>query len=228
MAKVDLADHMRERRTVSSDELVDAGPFVTISREYGCHGFSLGLLLLEILNDDAEPGKAWRIYHREILENLAAETDTAADVLEKERRSKPRPLVEFFRALGKKRPPSGYEIRNRISETIRKLAIEGHAILIGQGGAGAVQDLANGLSVGLEAPEDWRVKQIAFREGLTETEAKLSVREKQQEREYLRRTYKSRSQRTPAFHVVYDCSVFTLAQIARQIVLALKLKACIK
>jgi len=227
MAKVDLADHMRERRTVASEELLSAGPFVTISREYGCQGFSLGLLLLEILNEEAEPGKVWRIYQREILENLAAETDTAAVVLEKERRSKPRPLVEFFRSLGKKRSPSGYEIRNRMSTIIRKLAIEGHAILIGQGGAGAVLELDHGLSGRLEAPEDWRVKQIAFQEGLTETEAKLSVRQREQDREYLRKMYRSRFQRMAAFQLIYDCSAFTLAQIAQQIVLALRLKGCI-
>lgn len=228
MAKVDLAEHMRERRTEASEELRNAGPYVTISRQFGCQGFSLGLLLLEILNEDVEPEKVWRIYHREILENLAAETDTAAEELQKERRSRPRPLVDFFRSLGKKRPPSGYEIRNRMGTLIRNLAIQGHAILIGQGGAGAVGDLENGLCVRLEAPEEWRVKQIAFREGLNETEAKLRVRAEEQEREYLRKMYKSRSSRTPAFHLVYDCSVFTLAHIARQIVLALKLKGCLE
>jgi len=227
MAKVDLADHMRERRTETGEELGNAGPFVTISRQYGCHGFSLGLLLLEILNEDAEPDRVWRIYHREILESLAAETDTAAELLQKERRARPRPLVDFFRSLGRKRPPSGYEIRSRMSTIIRDLAIQGYAIIIGQGGAWAVQDLPNGLSVRLEAPEEWRVKQIAFREGLGETEALLRVRAEEQEREYLSKVYKSRAQRMPAFHLVYDCSVFTLAHIARQIVLALRLKGCL-
>jgi hypothetical protein len=135
--------------------------------------------------------------------------------------------VDFFRSLGRKRSLSGYEIRNRISAIIRDLAIQGHAILIGQGGAAAVQDLHNGLSVRLEGPEEWRVKQIAFQEGLNETEAKLRVRAKERERAYLRKMYTSRLQRTPAFHVVYDCSMFTLAHIARQIVLALKLKGCL-
>ncbi len=39
--------------------------------------------------------------------------------------------------------------------------------------------------------------------------------------------YGARFPRKPAFHLVYDCSVFTLAQIAQQIVLALRQKGCL-
>jgi len=222
MAKVDLADHMKERRTAPGPEPEECGPFVTISRQYGCHGFSVGLLLLELLNEDAEPGQAWQIYHREILTNLAEETNIAEDVLDKERRAKPRLLVDFFKSLNKDKKVSGLQIRNRIATIIRSLAIDGHAILIGQGGAGATHDLPNGISVRLEAPLDWRVKQIAFRDGLNDTEAKLRIKAKEQEREYLRKMYEARFPRRPAFHLVYDCSVFSLAQIAQQIVLAMK------
>ena len=227
MAKVDLADHMKERRTAASVEPEECGPFVTVSREYGCHGFNVGLLLMEILNEDAEPGKFWKIYHREILTNLAEETNIAEEVLDSERRAKPRFLVDFFKSLGKGKKVSGMQIRNRIATLIRGLAIEGHAIMIGQGGAGATSDLPGGLSVRLEAPLEWRVKQIAFREDLNDTEAKLRIRAMEQEREYLRKMYEARFPRKPAFHLVYDCSVFTLAQIAQQIVLALKLRGCL-
>jgi hypothetical protein len=224
MAKLSLSDHMKEQRTEDSDELKDAGPFVTISRQFGCYGFSLGLLMLEILNDDAPPGRTWKVYQKEILAKLATETNMAEEILERERRSKPRLIVDFFRSLSKDRIPSGYEIRNRITTIIRSLAMEGHAIIIGQGGAGATQDMPNGLSLRLEAPDEWRVREVALREGLNETKAKLRVLAKEQEREYLRKLYQARNPRDPAFHVVYDCSVFTLAQIAQQAVYAMKLR----
>ena len=224
MAKLSLPDHMKEHRGDPQQEPEHCGPFLTISRQYGCYGFSLGLLLMEILNDDAPPDRIWKIYHKEILARLATETNIATELLEQERRTKPRLIVDFFRALSKEKIPSGYEIRNRITTLIRGLAIDGYAIIIGQGGAGATQDLPNGLSIRLEAPEDWRVKQIAFREGLTETEARLQVRAMEQEREYLRKIYESQSARKPSFNLVYDCSIFTLAQIAQHVVHGLKLK----
>ena len=227
MGKASLSKHMREDLTAVEDDAGDAGPFVTISRQFGCHGFSVGLLLLDLLNDGADPDESWKIYHREILTRLATETDLAEDILERERRAKPRLITGFFKSLGKGRVPSGMQIRNQITTIIRGLAIEGRAVIIGQGGSGATMDLPNGLSVRLEAPEDWRVKQVAFRDGLTETQARLRIREKEREREYLRKLYQAKFRRTPAFNLLYDCSEFSLAQIAQQIIYALKLKGYI-
>lgn len=223
MARVSLPDHMKEQPP-EPEAQENVGPYLTISRQFGCYGFSLGMLLLEVLNEDAAPEQMWKIYHKEILDRLATESNMAAEMIERERRNKPRLIVDFFRALSKERVPSGYEIRNRITTIIRGLAAQGHAIIIGQGGSGATADLPNGLSVRLEAPEDWRVRQIAFREGLTENEARISMQAKEQEREYLRKIYERQFHRRPAFNLIYDCSVFSLAQIAQQVAYAMKLK----
>ena len=229
MAKVSLSEDMQEHpaETDRDKEVRSAGPFAVISRQYGCYGFSLGLLLMEVLNDEADAAHTWKIYHKEILSRLASETQLAAELLERERRTKPRLFLDFFRAMKKDRVPSGYEIRNRMTALIRRLAIDGYAIVIGQGGAGATHDLPNGIAVRLEAPVDWRVKEVAFREGLTETEARLRVRAQERERVYLERVYTMRFPRKPAFHIVYDCSVFSLAQIAQQVVYAMKMKGCV-
>ncbi len=227
MAKVSLSDNMQEhpKETARAKEAQHAGPFVTISRQFGCYGFSLGLLLMEVLNDEVTTeGHVWKIYHKEILERLATETNLATEMLERERRTAPRLFLDFFRTLGKNRVPSGYEIRNRITSLVRSLAMDGHAILIGQGSAGATHDLPNGISIRLDAPLDWRVKEVAFREAITETEARMRVRAKEREHAYLQRVYAMRYPRKPAFHLVYDCSVFTLAQIAQHVVYAMRLR----
>ncbi|MFW6062436.1 MAG: AAA family ATPase [Planctomycetota bacterium] len=229
MAKVSLAEHMQERPAENGGEHPEnPGPYITISRQFGCWGFSLGLLLLDLLNEDAKPGQAWKIYHKEILDKLASETNLATDVLEQQRRAKPRLLADFFRSLSGEKIPSGMEVRNRLQTIIRGLAMGGYAIVVGQGGAGATADLENGLRIRLEAPEDWRVKQVAFREGLSETQAKLRIQAKQREQEYLRKLYERRFPRRPAFSLVYDCSVFSLAQIAQHVVHAMQLKGVIE
>jgi cytidylate kinase len=226
MAKDSLAEQMTQPGKATRQEAEPGGPFIAISREFGCGGFSLGLLLLDLLNEGAEEGKSWQIYHKEILENLASETNVALEIIERQRRAKPGLLSEFFRTLaGKKdRVPSGMEIRNRMTQIIRELATEGRAILVGQGSTGATADLPNGLSVRLEAPEAWRVKQIAFREGLSETQAKLRLQEESEQREYLRKIYERKYPRKPLFHLCFDCSAFSLAQIATLVFRAVKLK----
>ncbi len=229
MAKVSLASHMREQRSDADEDRgeADAGPFITISRQFGCYGFSLGLLLMEILNENAGADTTWKIYHGEVLERLATETNLAAELLDRQRRTKPRLLVDFFMAMASERVPSGMEVRRHITMIIRGLAIEGYAIIIGQGGSAATKDLPNGLSVRLEAPVQWRVKEVAFREGLSETKARLRIKAKDREREYLAKLYESRNQTSRPYDLIYDCSSFTLAQIAQHVAYAMKLKGCL-
>lgn len=226
MAKITLPNHMREslHGQVGAEGV---GPFLTISRQFGCWGFSLGLLLLEVLNEEAAPEKTWKVLNREILERLARETNLAAEILEHQRRSKPSLIVDFFRSFSDQRVPSGYEIRNRITTIIRGEAIRGHAVIIGQGGAGATADLPSGLSIRLEAPEQWRARQVAFREGMSEDEARDRICVIEREREYLRKIYELRFPRRPSFHLTYDCSIFTLAQIAQHVVYAMRLRGMI-
>ena len=227
MAKVALAEYMREKPLAARGRVGMSGPFVTVSRQYGCYGFSLGLLLREVLNEHAPPTHGWQVYNKEILNRLATETHLAAELLEAERKSKPRLVVDFFRAFAPERIPSGVEIRKKVTTIVRGLAMRGHAIIIGQGSAGATADLANGLSVRLEAPEDWRVSQIALRERVSLDEARQLIAQREQEREYLREIYEQIFPRKPAFNLVYDCSAFTLAQIAQHVVCAMRLKGCV-
>jgi len=132
MAEDSLAKQMSEIRAPGEKDLAQAGPFIAISREFGCGGFSLGLLLLDLLNDEAEEGQSWQIYHKEILDNLAQETNLTPEILERRRRQKPGLLANFFQSFaGKKgRVPSGLEIRNRMTAILRELAIEGRCTTV--------------------------------------------------------------------------------------------------
>jgi cytidylate kinase len=224
-AKTNLATFMREKRDEEQQE--DPGPFLTISRQYGCHGYFLGLLLVDMLNNEPGPGAPWKVYQREILERLSKETDIGADVINRLRRERPRLLVNFFRNLSSKKAPGAYEIRNRIANMIRALSYKGHCILIGMGGAGATADLENGLRVRLEAPKDWRVKRVVESEGISPVEAKLLLQKHDNERDHLRKIYAMKFRREPAFDVVYDCSSFSLAQLTQHIIHAMKLKGLI-
>lgn len=206
------------------DDGAEPGPYIAVSRQYGCSGFALALLLAEILNDTATPGKAWRPYGREILDQLARETNLATDLLAELKVKKPKLLVDFFRSLSGKKIPSGIEVRNRITALVRSLAFEGYSIIVGQGSAGATGDIANGISVRLEAPLAWRIEELRKREGLSVEQVRLRIRECEKERAYLRKIYAMRFPREPAFDITYDLSKFTLAQIAQHVVSMMKLK----
>lgn len=226
MAKPTLSSYIRENLE-DIGRKKEPGPYVTISRQYGCDGYELGEMLAKKLNERAEQAK-WRLYKKELLKQLAEDTGLTEDVIEKERLAKPSLLKDFFRGMRRGGIPDGYEIRNKITIMVRTVAFEGHAIIIGQGGAAATADLANGLSVRIEAGKEWRIIRVSRRESLSRQAASVRIEEVEKTRKHLRKIYEEKNPRGLAFNLVIDNSTFDIEQISDQIIFAMEQKDLLK
>lgn len=202
------------------------GPYITISRQYGCDGLELAGLLIEILNRRDEEQR-WKLYHKELLKQLAEDTGLTEEIIEKEQVSRPSILKDFFRGLMTTNIPGGYEIRKGITMMVRTAAFEGYAVIIGQGGNSATADLANGLSIRIEAPNEWRIARISIRERLSKEQAAVRMAEVDAQRQYLREIYQQQNTRHPAFNLILDNAIFTKEQIVDIILLAMVQKGLI-
>ena len=222
MAKPTLSSYIRDDLE-QLDKKQEPGPFVTISRQYGCDGYELGDLLLKKLNE-RDDGKKWRLFKKEILKQLADDTGLTEEVIEKERLSKPSLLKDFLRGVRRSSIPDGYEIRNKITLMVRTVAFEGHAIIIGQGGTAATADLGNGLSVRLEASREWRIARVSLRENLKRQAAISRIEEVERHRKHLRKIYEEKNPREPAFNLVIDNSMFNIEQAVEMMLFAMEQK----
>jgi cytidylate kinase len=203
------------RRSVTPRESFGTRPFLTISRQYGCGGFALALQVQRLLG--ARGGPRWSIYSKEIIQQLATEMQSSSEVVQRERRRGREPIVEFFRSLSAVRTPSSHEVRHRTAMLIRELVAEGEAIIVGLGGAAATREMPTGLAIRLEAPMEWRVRQVALHQGVNEEQARERLDKVEQEREYLHELYAKWFPRKPAFHLTFDASVFELEDIAQNV-----------
>ncbi len=222
MARPTISSYIRD----NLDDLgkkKEPGPFVTISRQYGCDGYALGELLVKKLNE-REGDDNWRVFKKELLKQLAEDTGLTEEVIEKERLGKPSLLKDFFRGMRHKGIPDGYEIRNKITIMVRTVAFEGHAVIIGQGGTAATVDLDNGLSVRIEASKEWRIARVAVREKLKRQAAIARIEEVDRKRKHLRKIYEEKNPREPAFNLLIDNSMFNIEQAAEQIIFAMEQK----
>lgn len=225
MAKPTISAYLRDHLD-NFGRKQEPGPYLTISRQFGCQGHELGQYLQEKLNERDEQSR-WKMYYKELLRQLAEDTGLTQDLIERERLSKPSLFRDFLRGLKKSTFPDGYEIRNKITLMVRTVAFEGYSIIIGQGGAAATADITNGLSVRIEAPRDWRIARISIREKIDKTAATAKIEEIEQQRKFIRKLYEEKNPREPAFSLVFDNSIFKKEQIADLILQAMEQKGLI-
>ena len=226
MTKPTLSSYLREHLDAERKKK-DPGPFLTISRQYGCDGYELGLTLVEKLAE-RDPQHPWRLYYREMLRQLADDTGVDIELLEKERTSKPSLFKDFLRGLKKTGVPDRLEILHNIKMMVRNLAFEGYNIIVGQGSAAAAADVANGLSIRIEAPKEWRIARICRLESINRQTAAAKLDRIESQRVHLRRSYAMQSQREPAFNIFLDNSVFAKAHIAELVLKAMEEKGMIE
>lgn len=226
MGKPTISSYLREHLDDIGTKQ-EPGPYITISRQWGCDGYGLGQLLVDKLNQRDEEGR-WKLYYKELLKQLAEDTGLTEEMLEKERKSKPSLIKDFLRGLKKNTIPDGYEVRNKITMMVRTVAFEGHAVIIGQGGTAATGDLANGLSIRVEAPRDWRVARICRRDNLDKQAALAKILDIEKDRERLRQIYERQNPREPVFNLVFDNAMFTNEVIAEMILKAMEEKGLIE
>ncbi len=170
------SEHTREVREVQP------GPFVTISRAYGCEGIPLAERLAERLNALSPRPTPWVVTGKEIIQAIAEKRGEAAkfvDALSHSRRSHIRQTVDTL--LGRR--PTEYQAYETLVETILSLAEAGRVILVGRGAAIVCAGVARGIHVRLIAPLAWRSAKISRQRGISLPEAEAIASREEQARE---------------------------------------------
>lgn len=225
MPKPKISAYLREHlEDIGKKKL--PGPYLTISRQYGCDGYELGLLLIEKINE-LYSDSPWKLYFKELLKQLSDDTGLTQELIEKERVARPSMIKDFLRGLCPSSLPDGYEIRRNITVMVRMVAFEGNAIIVGQGGTAATADIDNGLSVRIEASKEWRIARISTREHISKELAEEKIRQVEIERKYLREIYTKMNPDEPTFNLVLDNSIFAKEKMADLILLAMEQRGLI-
>ena len=186
-------------------------PFVTISRQSGAGGASLGEALVQRLNDRdrrdiAAGGRPWTLWDHELVGKVAADHNLPTSVVESLEETRPTWLGQFLASLPSTGSGGGmstdeFTVYRRVAITVRALAEAGRAIIVGRGGAFITRLLPMGVRLRLIAPLRERVNATAAEMGLPQDAAAKALREKDARREaFLRRHWPG---------LVLDPEVFT-------------------
>jgi hypothetical protein len=172
---VELADRQgrfREVRRLSESESTQAGvaegPWIALSRELGSGGGALARLVGKALG--------WRVYDREILSAVAAETHRDTLLVERFDEKGVGDFSEYLAPLILPDDPGQARVLVELRHVIARIGREGNAVLVGRG-ANFVLHPSGGLRVRAVGTPAERAEAIARTEGIAVHAARRRVTE---------------------------------------------------
>ncbi len=205
-------------------------PFVTISRQTGAGGHTLGEALLEAMRQQRDDVlfQGWEMFDhalcRKVLEDPQLKVSMESLLAEGFRSQTEDLLLE----LVSHQTPQ-YVVMKKIFETIEALATVGKVVLVGRAGSVVTRRLPLGVHVRLVASEPTRVHRMRQLLDVGEEEARAAVKKQDSDRARLLRTYFQREIDDPLlYHAVWNTELVSITAIASSIIGLIKDKVASK
>ncbi len=203
-------------------------PFLTISREYGCLGYSVGEAIAEILNKEYHQEPKWTVYDRMIIDHMMKDMNISHELAETLTDKARNSMDYFFKTSFSKFPPEVVVYR-KLVETIRILAANGHAIIIGRVGNVITRDLPQGYHVRLLASTEKKVDNISHQFKVKKSEAKDILAKKGEVREQFLLKHLTVDLNDPAiYNMMINTTDLSIGDTARFILQGMLSKGIIK
>jgi len=206
--------HWKERGELEAGAR-DGKPAFTIAigRQSGARGTSTARAVAERLG--------WAVYDRELLEQIALDTNLKAKVLEEVDENRVGWLREFMESVSSAGRVSDIAYVHRLLKTLASLAARGNCVFVGRGVA-HILPVETTLRVRLVAPVAWRVRATSRKLGVSEAEASLKVAAIDRHRvEFVREHFNQDTTDPSLYDLVLNTARFSVEQCADLIVEAL-------
>ncbi len=191
-------------------------PTITISRQSGSGGHSVGERLLALLRPNSEPGgPPWELFDRNLTQKVLAEhhlPQRLARFMTEDHISEINDTLDELFGL---HPPSWTMVR-QTADTILRLAEAGNVVLIGRAANVITARLPYAFHVRLVGSLDRRIARIQELEHLSPKQARAFVlREDRGRARYLRKYFSRDIDDPMLYHLVLNTDALTVEEAAR-------------
>jgi cytidylate kinase len=215
------------KKTVSMTEK-GALPFITISREYGCLGYHVGVEAARLLNGLCRPDQQWAVFERHLLDRVMEDMHISRELAETLTDKGKSFMADYFRITFSNYPPEA-AVYQKLVETIRLLAANGHAIIIGRVGNVITRDMLHGYHVRLIASPEKKIENISRHFNITVREARDVLSKKGEAREeFILKRLKVDMADTQQYGIVINTSELTIEATARLIVKGMEFSGLVR
>jgi cytidylate kinase len=189
------------------------GPFVTISRESGAGGSAVAAAVAEQLATGPD-ATHWAVYSANLIDEMLLSAGLPARLA----RFLPEDRVsEVSAAIGEivGLHPNLWTLIDRTNELIRRLARDGHAIILGRGGSFVTSTISNGVHVRLVAPAQIRAQRTAVWLGVPPPAAIMhNARRDSARARYVRSNFNADVSDPADYHLVINTGLIPTAAAA--------------
>jgi cytidylate kinase len=214
---IDLLKYMSDRIHEEGIRGKEAGPVITLSREYGCPSKIIaGSLAEELTRKMFVKGKEtkWKVVTKEIMSESARALEIDPEKIKYVFQYEQKSMVDdIISAQFNKYYKSERKIRNTVAKVIRNMAYEGNVIIVGRGGVAITHDIPKSLHIMLEAPLEWRTIRVAENYKISLNEAKKSAIEIDKKRKEFREYFQGKDTDYTRFDLTFNCMSFTIEEI---------------
>jgi len=187
-----LFEYMNRRiggESVPNSRLKESGPVITISRQTGCGASRIAWCVCAEINKRnpaLKKSSNWSFINREILQKSAEQLNLDPQALKHVINDKDRGIMDqIVDALSTHSYKSDQKIMKTVQDVIRQFGHNGNVVIVGRGGSSICGGIERSLHIRLEAPEEWRIAEIAERPNFSKSFATEYVRKHDAERELL-------------------------------------------
>ncbi len=213
-------------KKISAKELQkhNPGPVITISREFGCKGSTIGYMLVDAINRRMRElhrnDDVWQFISKEVMAKAAEELKTTPEQLNE---ASLKDNSGFFASLTSMFANSYYsdgtKVKNTIAKYIYDFAEHGNTVIIGRGAEAITKDIKRGVRVKLVAPLEIRAHAISLKENISLEAAKKRCEDEDQKRAAFRRYFESEQSDLQYFDCIYNTSKMTTAEVVESILI---------
>jgi cytidylate kinase len=216
---IDLLKYMSDRIHEEGGHFREAGPVITLSREYGCPSKIIACRLAEELTRKANAkGREikWKYITKEIMAESARALQVDPEKIKYVFQYEQKSMIDgILSAQFNKYYISERKIRNTVAKVVRNMAYEGNVIIVGRGGVSITHDIPNSLHIMLEAPMEWRTLRVSENYHVTQEEARKTAFEIDKKRKEFREYFQGKNSDYTRFDLTFNCMTFSIEEIVQ-------------
>lgn len=218
-----LSSHMYRLKDQSKISKKKA-PFITISRQTGAGGITLGKKLVDLLGETGKEKHPWLLLDRDLVEKILKSKGMPKEYLAYMKEEKVSEIKDVFETIFKLHPPA-FALVKKVSEAILHLAQVGHVVIVGRGGNVLTREIENGVHIRLVGSLEKRIQRVMAFYKMTETEAKEKIKKEDKGRkDYLKQNFNQDINNPLLYDLVMNTDELDIAKTAEVVIKFLAIK----